>query len=340
MPGTRLILLVLRLDSVEPFWNLALEEYLLTGREEDILLLWQNDNAVVLGVNQNAFEEVNRDFVDEKQVRVVRRCSGGGAVYHDLGNLNFSFITTGARGGEATRQRFTRPLLLALRGLGLAAQADGRNDVTVNGLKVSGNAQALRGRRLLHHGTLLFETNLEVLGRALNSRPEKFSSKSVKSAHARVGNIRDFLPPGLAASFGLEDLAEALLREVERENGARLEPLRLSATELEAIEGLRAGKYLTRAWNYGRSPACNFRNRRKYAGGVLEIGLDIREGKIAACQLQGDFMALRPTAEAEAALCGAAYNRNAVVAALRPLPLDCCFGALTLNEVLDCLFNP
>ncbi|MDR1126168.1 MAG: lipoate--protein ligase [Deltaproteobacteria bacterium] len=332
---------ILRLESTEPYWNLALEEHLLLSRDNgDYLLLWQNANTIVVGLHQNTREEINQAFVDERQVRVVRRRSGGGAVYHDLGNLNFSFITARSQADANAMRRFTLPVVRALRGLGLAAQADGRNDITVNGLKVSGNAQALHEKRILHHGTLLFAADLGLLSQALRVNPAKFASKSVKSVRSRVGNIRDFLPPALAGGFNTDSLAQTLLREMERECGGKLEELRLTAEDLQATSALRESKYLTRKWNYGRSPNCNFRNQRKYGGGFLEALLDIRRDRIASCRFYGDFLSLRPAAEVEALLAGTAYERESVAARLRSLPLAEYFGAISLEEVLDCLFNP
>ena len=185
--------------SQNPYYNLAFEEYVLTHRTEgDYLLLWQNDNTIVVGQNQNTEAEINRPFVEEHHINVVRRSTGGGAVYHDLGNLNYSFITDAGDKESISMARFTHPVVEALKGLGLQAEASGRNDILVEGRKVSGTAQRLCGNRILHHGTLLFDSDPRMIAGALNAAPEKFSSKGAKSVRSRVGNIRSFLPVDMA----------------------------------------------------------------------------------------------------------------------------------------------
>ena len=183
----------LETGSTDPTYNLAFEEYVQANRREgNYLILWQNKNAVIIGRNQNAGEEINRDFVQQHDIQVVRRNTGGGAVYHDLGNLNYSFITDGGDLQNRSATLFTDPVVKALRGLGLDSEASGRNDILVSGCKVSGTAQHMLQGRILHHGTLLFDSNPEMIAGALNPDPTKFQSKSVKSVRSRVGNIRSF----------------------------------------------------------------------------------------------------------------------------------------------------
>ena len=201
----------LETGSRDPAYNLALEETVLRRRiQGDYLLLWQNDNTIVIGQNQNAEAEINRAFVETHGIRVVRRTTGGGAVYHDLGNLNYSFITDAGDAERLTMERFTRPVVEALRGLGLQAEASGRNDILVEGRKVSGTAQRLLGKRILHHGTLLFDANPEMVAGALNVDPTKFQSKSSKSVRSRIGNIRTFLKEDMDLPAFWAYLKEAL----------------------------------------------------------------------------------------------------------------------------------
>ena len=175
--------LYLETGSTDPAYNLAFEEVVLQNRREgNTLLLWQNDHAVVIGQNQNAEEEINHAFVEAHGIRVVRRMTGGGAVYHDLGNLNYSWMTDVENAGAITYQQFTRPVVEALRGLGMAAEASGRNDILVEGRKVSGTAQRLLGKRILHHGTLLFDSDPSMASGALNVDPAKYQPQGRQSS--------------------------------------------------------------------------------------------------------------------------------------------------------------
>ena len=233
-------------------------------RDGDYLLLWQNHNTIVVGQNQNTEEEINRPFVEEHQIQVVRRNTGGGAVYHDLGNLNYSFITNLGDQDHLTMERFTHPVVEALRALGLDAEASGRNDILVSGCKVSGTAERITRGRILHHGTLLFDSNPEMIAGALHADSQKFRSKSTKSVRSRIGNIRDFLPKDM-------DLLAfwTYLKKYLAGNG--MEQGNLSVDELMAVEKLRQEKYDQWDWNFGRSPQYDFMPTRETALALTHV---------------------------------------------------------------------
>jgi lipoate-protein ligase A len=319
--------------STDPRFNLAFEEYVLTHRREgDYLLLWQNDNAIIVGRNQNTAQEINRDFVAAHGIRVVRRITGGGAVYHDLGNLNYSFLTDAGNAEELTMERFTRPVVAALRGLGLRAEASGRNDILVEGRKVSGTAQRLTGGRILHHGTLLFDSKPEMVAGALRVDPSKFASKSAKSVRSRIGNIRPFLPRDMDLPAFWAYLKTVLA-------GEGFVSSALTEAELAGVARLRAEKYDTWEWNFGRSPAFDLTNRRRFPGGLLEAGVSVKDGRIRAVRFWGDFLGVRDLAPLEQALTGTLYREEDVARVLRRQNLGELFGTITEEEILRTLFG-
>lgn len=322
----------LETHSQNPYYNLAFEEYVLCHRTQgDYLLLWQNDNTIVVGQNQNTEAEINRAFVEQHHINVVRRSTGGGAVYHDLGNLNYSFITDVGDDGISIR-RFTEPVVAALRSLGLNAEASGRNDILVEGRKVSGTAQRRHGGRILHHGTLLFDANPGMVAGALNVDPEKFRSKSTKSVRSRIGNIRDFLPNDMDLPAFWAYLKDAL-------SGGGVTPGALNAGELAEVDRLKWEKYDTWEWNYGRSPKFDVRCKRYWDGGCLEANVSIANGVITDVRFFGDFLSVCGLEELVERLKGVAFRPEDVRAVLNDSPVGELFGGITADEVTATIFD-
>lgn len=323
----------LETGSQDPFYNLAFEEYVLTHRVEgDYLILWQNDNTIVIGQNQNAEAEINRSFVETHGIHVVRRMTGGGAVYHDMGNLNYSFITDGGDPGQLSMAAFTRPVVEALQALGLAAESSGRNDILVNGKKVSGTAQRLARGRILHHGTLLFDSNSDMVAGALHADPEKFRSKSVKSVRSRIGNIRD----ALGQDMELQDFWNYLKSALARDGFL---PGSLTAAELEGVMDLKKSKYDTWEWNFGRSPKFDLVNKQRFPGGTLEIGLRVESGHIAEAAFYGDFLSVTSLEPLRQALQGCPFREEETAAVLDQFPLREMFGGIRKEEILETFFH-
>ncbi len=323
----------LETGSTDPCYNLALEQHVLEHRREgDWLLLWQNANTVVIGLNQNTAEEINAAFVAEHGITVVRRMTGGGAVYHDLGNLNYSFISDLGNTEELTIRRFTEPVCRALAAMGVAAETSGRNDILVEGKKVSGVAQRIAGGRILHHGTLLFNSDPAMIAGALKADPAKFSSKSAKSVRSRVGNICDFLPAGA----DLPQFRGRLLQELTRDG---LIHETLTDAELADVRKLADEKYRSWEWTYGRSPEYAYRSRARFPGGTLEVRMNVRQGLIEDMVFYGDFMATAPLNALCSAMRGTRLERSALDAVFSHFDFPSVFGGITKAEVLGLILG-
>ena len=319
--------------SYDPCYNLAFEEYLLTHKKDgDWLMLWQNENTVVVGLNQNTAEEINAEFVKANGITVVRRTTGGGAVYHDLGNLNYSFITDAENAEEISIERFSRPVCEALAQLGVTASVSGRNDILIDGKKVSGVAQRVYKGRILHHGTLLFKSDACKISGSLKVDPAKFESKSSKSVRSRVGNISDFLPVKMTT----EQFKAELLKQL---CGVGTETYYPSAEELSEINQTANDKYRSDEWTYGRNPAYSFRNKRRFPGGTIEVKLDIDGGIIKSAHFSGDFMAVAPCDELESALQGTALNRENITDILMRYDISAMFGSIRADEIEETIFS-
>ncbi len=313
----------LQLETRDPTFNLALEESLLTRLrpdEPDVFLIWRNDPSVIVGRHQNTVAEVNADFVRDKGVHVVRRISGGGAVYHDPGNLNFSFLSP-LRPGEPEPNfgRFLRPVAEVLVELGVDISLSGRNDLLTPQGKCSGSARFRSSSGILHHGTLLIGANLDNLASALTGDPEKFRSKGLASVRARVTNLASqmgFAKTDSGMETAVEVTANALLRRF------RKAALPLTPELVAAAEDLAQRKYRTWDWNYGHSPAFTERRVRRFSWGRVECLLEVRQGTIRACRIYGDFFAGEDPSGLENTLIGCAVHPDILGARLRTLPLE------------------
>lgn len=315
--------------STDAFYNLAFEEYILKNETDGSwLMLWQNSPTVVVGLNQNTEEEINRDFVEANGINVVRRTTGGGAVFHDLGNLNYSFVSDLNVADMKNSTQFTAPICNALKRLGVYAYTSGKNDILVAGKKISGMAQRIYNNRILHHGTLLVDSDVTMLNGALNADPEKYTSKSVKSVSSRVGMLRDYLQ----GAADVKCVKDAILVEVF---GDYVQTESLSPAALAEIAELAENKYRTWEWNYGKSPDYNYKNKARFSGGSVCITLNILEGIIVAAGISGDFMATEPADTLVNALIGTRFDRADIANAIGTLPLDTILGSVSREELLS-----
>lgn len=315
--------------STDPYYNLALEQYVFDtiGQTEPIFMLWRNDNTIVVGRHQNTAEEINADFVRANGVKVVRRLSGGGAVYHDLGNLNFTFITDGGSGMGLDLHLFCQPVALALGELGVKAEISGRNDITIDGKKFSGNAQYKKNGRVMHHGTIMFDSNLDTVAQALQVSADKIASKGVKSVRSRVTNVRPYLKQDVTVETFKDLLARFILGSDQPER------CELTAEDLAAVQALRDGQYATWEWNYGRSPKYDLRKERRVDGvGKLELFLRVENGRLAGLEARGDFFGEGAEGALTAALLGCKLEEEAILSALEGVDLQKHFHNLTAEE--------
>ena len=337
------MLFVDNLDSTDASRNLALEEYVLRHRmaDDDLLLFYVNAPAIIIGRNQNTIEEIAPDVVAERGIQVVRRVSGGGAVYHDLGNLNFSFMTRDVSGRFNRYDRFNGPVVDVLRDLGVPAEIGGRNDILVDGRKISGNAQFATPDRMFSHGTLLVHSNLDDVTAALRPRPGKVESKGVKSIRSRVANINEFLTPPLGdgqPALGVRELRERILERIfgTRDRSA-IPSVALTDDDWQKVSELRATKYAAWSWNYGENPPSNVQRSQRFPAGEIDLRFDVHHGRISGLRIFGDFMGRRDVAELEARLRGVAYERDAMLAALGDEDLSQYFGDVSREDVLALL---
>jgi lipoate-protein ligase A len=323
-------------DSNDPYYNMAFEEYIVKflDPKHEYFLLWQNSPTVVIGRNQNTIEEVNLDFTKNNNIAVVRRLSGGGAVYHDLGNINFTYVVDYTKEDFNSIERFAQAIIKALEKLGVKAEFTGRNDITVNGKKISGNAQYLSKGRLLHHGTILFDSDLGVLSKALKVKKQKIISKGIKSVSSRVTNIKQCLKEDIT----IDHFKELIARFIFEVEGSDLDEYKLSQKDIVNIRRLRAEKYSRWEWNFGHSPEFNLSCSRRFAGGHIDSKLNVKDGIITEIKFYGDFMSIKDIAEVEVKLKGSRFTEQDVINKLSDLSMREYFGLITVDQLLDVIF--
>jgi len=317
------------------YHNIASEEYYMTEFDDDIFYLYINAPSIIIGRHQNAYAEINQQYVHEKGIDVVRRLSGGGAVYHDHGNLNYGFITR-SRGQDISEifRTFTAPIVDALQEMGADARFSGRNDLVIDEKKISGVAQFHRGDKVLLHGTLLYSADMTNVSKSLNADPRKFQDKSVKSIRSRVTNISPYLNEPLS----IDEFASALSRKViSRFPEAAI--YSLNDHDMREIEKLADCKYSTWEWTYGNSPDFALWQELRFENGIIDIGLDVSSGIIEKIRIFGDFFGTGDIDEMTGFLTGLPFKRNAVKEALSRISLSDYIYNLSEELFIQCLFS-
>jgi lipoate---protein ligase len=322
-------------NITDPRVNLAIEEFALKHLDinETYLLFYINEPSIIIGKNQNTVEEINAEYVRDQGIHVVRRLSGGGAVYHDLGNLNFSFITKDDGNSFHDFKKFTDPVVKALKKLGVNAELSGRNDILAEGKKISGNAQFSTKGRMFSHGTLLFDSEIENVVSALNVRMDKIESKGIKSIRSRVTNIREHLNEDMT----MEEFKEILLTYLFEEFDS-IPKYELTESDWTEIRKISRERYANWDWNYGKSPKFNVELSNRFAAGSIDIRLHIVKGIIQESKIFGDFFGVGDVSDIENKLNGIRYDREEIEKVLEDIDLNHYFGNVSRQEFLDLLY--
>lgn len=314
-----------------PFFNLALEEYLFnTIKDKTVFLLWQNTNTIVIGKYQNPAEEINQAYVNEHDIHVVRRLSGGGAVYHDKGNLNFTFIMDADKSSDFNFQLFIKPVIRTLEKFGIYAEFNGRNDITLNGAKFSGNSQYYKQGRVLHHGCIMLDSNLDTVANALKVKDAKFQSKSVKSVRSRVTSINDHAP----APIDMITFKNALLDCIKETE--KIENLVLSEQDIMNIQKLRDEKYCSWDWNYGKTPEYNMRVEKKFPAGLVTACVKVKNNTIEHIHFYGDFFGKKNLEELETSMEGLRLDKD-LTKQLRAFNVNSYMNGITAEQLTELL---
>jgi lipoate---protein ligase len=319
----------------DPRINLAIEEYALKNLDinETYLLFYINEPSIIIGKNQNTIEEINTEYVEKNGIYVVRRLSGGGAVYHDLGNLNFSFITKDDGESFHNFRKFTEPVVKALKKLGVDAELSGRNDILAEGRKISGNAQFSTRGRMFSHGTLLFDSEIESVVSALNVKKDKIESKGIKSIRSRVANISEFL----SEKVTIEQFRSLLLKNIF-EDMEEIPEYVLTEKDWENIHELSKERYQNWDWNYGKSPKFNLQHSHRFPVGQIDVRFEVNKGIIENCKIYGDFFGVGDVKEIEDKLTGLKYEKTQLAAALDEVDIKHYFGNISKEDFINLIY--
>ncbi|HEM9159528.1 TPA: lipoate--protein ligase [Streptococcus agalactiae] len=322
--------------SNDPAYNVALEAYAfqkLTDIDE-IFILWINEPAIIIGRHQNTIQEINKEFIDKNGIHVVRRLSGGGAVYHDLNNLNYTIISNNTQEGAFDFQTFSKPVIDTLAKLGVKAEFTGRNDLEINGQKFAGNAQAYYKGRMMHHGCLLFDVDMSVLGQALKVSKDKIESKGIKSVRARVTNIVDHISDKIT----VQEFSDAILAQMKEEY-PEMDEYVLSDAELSEIQAMRDNQFATWDWTYGKAPEYTIERGVRYPAGKITTYANVENSTIKSVKIFGDFFGVKPVDDIEKMLEGVRYDYKDVLAALKTVDTSQYFSRMTPEEITKAIVD-
>lgn len=321
-------------DSLNPYFNFALEYYLMNEKDlgdDTIFMFWRTEPTLMIGKFQNTIEEINQKYVEEKNINVVRRITGGGTIYTDMNGWQYSFITKNYNGGGIDFNTFTQPIIDALKSQGIKAYCNGRNDLLIGNKKFSGNAQYIKDNCRLHHGSILFNTNIEEMVKSITVAEEKIISKGIKSVRERVTNVAEHFNNKTVDSLKFRNIMlENLLK---KSNGT----YKLTETDIKRVNEIAKEKFESWKWNYGASPKFNITKWKRFTGGKVEFNIDVKKGIIDDIKINGDFFGQGDIEEVEKHFCGCKYNKDDIKKNLDKLDIEKYFYKITSEEILECI---
>lgn len=319
--------------STDPHFNLALEQYVFDDmdKNQEYFMLWQNNNAIIIGKHQNTISEINQEYVKETGIQVVRRLSGGGAMYQDMGNLNFTFIVDDGKNlSNFDFSKFCTPIVKALAKLNVTAEINGRNDITIDGKKFSGNAQYTKHNRIMHHGTILYNSDTSVVAKSLKVSRDKIESKGIKSVQSRVTNVKDYMKQDIP----LFEFKKLLLQYMF-EDGS-LKEYKLTKEDIQKIKKIQKERYDTWEWNYGFSPKYNIIKERRFEGcGKLELFMEVQDGIIKEFNVFGDYFGNGDKTDLINALVGKKVESGEIEKAIEKLDINFYFNNMSKKDFID-----
>ena len=327
-------MIYIRNNDNRPQFNLALEQYVFDSLNQfdEIFLLWINEPSIIVGKNQNTIQEINLDYIKKNNINVVRRLSGGGAVYHDYGNLNYTIISKSKETSAFNFEAFSQPVIEVLGELGVKAEFSGRNDITIDGKKFCGNAQYMKKGKVLHHGAMLFDTDLEVLGKALKVSKDKIASKGIKSVRSRVTNIKEHIKENIT----VEDFKQLLLEHMFKENQA-IQEYKLTEEDYANINKLMEERYATWEWNFGSSPDFNIEKSNRFPSGKVETKVDVEDGMIKGIKFYGDFFGGGEISDVENKFIDIKYKEDEIEKVLDTIDIGYYFSGISKNDIMSCI---
>lgn len=327
-------MLIYKNYSNDSYFNLAAEQYLLDTKQVSIFMLWKNDRSVIIGKNQNAYAELDLDYVNKNKIKVVRRLTGGGAVFHDKGNVNFTFIVPETENATLDFARFTAPIIEAIKSLGADDVClSGRNDILINGAKISGNAQTQYNGKTLHHGTLLYDSDISMLVGSLKVDEEKIKSKGIKSVRNRVCNIKDFI----FSKMDTDEFMSYLENYISENTGAEL--VEFSEEDILNIQKLADEKYSTWDWNFGKSKEFSVEKKKRYDFGTVNINLTAENGIIKSLKIYGDFFGVADITKLENILCGTKLEKDSITHILGNVCIEDYIMGMSCNDFAELILS-